>query len=72
MKDFFFVARFKLIVLLIFILFLFLRIPILAKDLAVEEGLFLKTGLAYIEKGKPEIYFDEIRPAIMNFDKPRL
>lgn len=61
-----------LIVFLFFVLFVFLRVPVLSKDLATEEGLFIKTGVSYLEKGKPEIYLDELRPNIINFDKPPL
>jgi 4-amino-4-deoxy-L-arabinose transferase-like glycosyltransferase len=57
---------------LLFFLFIFLRVPVFFKDLATEEGLFIKTGVAYLEKGKPEIYFDELRPNFINFDKPPL
>jgi 4-amino-4-deoxy-L-arabinose transferase-like glycosyltransferase len=45
---------------------------VLFKDLTTEESLFIKTGVSYLEKGKPEIYFDELRPNLINFDKPPL
>lgn len=64
--------KFRWILVCICLVFLVLRVPVLFKDLAVEEGTFIRTGVAYLEKGKPEIYLDEIRPVFVNFDKPPL